>query len=119
MIKQFFTTYALRIAALVTVFAVGACLWLYADLATTKAKLDKAQAIVDAQTRAIEALDRIDALEARLRREVRDAARRIEEAEGSQDEIPPEVGAAFIANSDRMLSYRGNPRAVEELHVPR
>jgi len=105
---------------------VGAFTWMTVDLALTKSalansrgELRAANMIVEGQQRAIEALDRVDRLEQNLNRLVVANRDRIMQAQGANDEIPPEVAAAFIANSDSVLAYRGNPRAVEELHVPR
>lgn len=124
-ISTFLKPYMGWIVGGLSAIVIGAFTWMFVDLTLTKDALadangkvkEQAQTIA-AQSRAIEAVDRVDALESRLNRVLTENTRLIMQAQGANDAIPPEVGAAFIAGSDRVLSYRGNPRAAEELHFP-
>lgn len=110
-------------AGVAAVLAAFGGLWLNLTLTqnaldNARGDLKQAELTIKAQERAIEAVDRVDHLEEQLDRLLASNHTRIMQAQGANDAIPPEVGAAFIANSDSVLAYRGNPRSAQELHIP-
>lgn len=106
-VKNFFAMYSARIFALLFVVAVSYLGYVHVNLALTKAALKSARSEVEtlgqtvrAQERAIEAINDIENFTREVRAEVRAATQRIEEAEGTNDEVPPEVSAAWAAGID-------------------
>lgn len=106
-ISKFFSTWGLRIVVVVGLVVAGYVAYLrvnleltQSELKATKSELKTAQEAIAAQRRAIAAVDRIEELSDQLDQIVTNSTRRVLEAEGSTDEIPTDVAAAWAAGID-------------------
>ncbi len=106
---------------------VGAFSWMAVDLAMTKSALDKAeikleaaQAIVEAQTRAIEAVDRVEEYRTEVNRALRRFNAQIMEAEGADQQVPPAVARVWANGIDslRASELDSNSGAPENVPAP-
>lgn len=110
-IKKFFG--ALPILVWVGIVVAGVVTFMYVDLQLTKAALEKtetqlaaAQSVVEAQQRAIDAVDEVAEFTQQTNAQLRELNRTIMEAEGATEEIPPAVASAWATGID---SLRDNP----------
>lgn len=110
-IKKFFG--ALPILVWVGIVVAGVVTFMYVDLQLTKAALEKtetqlaaAQSVVEAQQRAIDAVDEVAEFTQQTNAQLRELHRTIMEAEGATEEIPPAVASAWATGID---SLRDNP----------
>lgn len=110
-IKKFFG--ALPILVWVGIVVAGVVTFMYVDLQLTKAALEKtetqlaaAQSVVEAQQRAIDAVDEVAEFTQQTNAQLRELNRTIMEAEGATEEIPPAVASAWATGID---SLRNNP----------
>mgnify|MGYP003432255879 CR=1 FL=1 len=128
MIKEFINKYMLYISGAAVAVVIGAFGWLWVDNALTKAALENAQTklktaeqVIAAQQRATEAMDRVDALEQRLNRTLREYSTRIMDAEGANNEIPTDVAALWAASDDSLRAQAdgSDTGSAEGMHSPR
>jgi cell shape-determining protein MreC len=112
-VSSFFKAQALKIVLVLVVAAASAVAWIYVDLQLTKAaletanaKLAAAEAVVEAQQRAIEAVDEVEAYTQQTNAQLRALNRTIMEAEGAQEYVPPAVASAW---STGIASLRTQP----------
>jgi hypothetical protein len=109
MVKQFFQVNGLRIVAIGVIALASVAFYLYSALQLSEARresldaqLRTANATIQAQERAIAAVDRVNALEDRLDEIVSDSMREILDAEGADQQVPPDVAATWAAGFDSL-----------------
>lgn len=124
-VKGFFSTWGLRIAVIVALALASYVGWLMVDLRLTKAalansnaQLKVANATIEAQQRAIAALDRVDELEQNLNRRLNALRSELREAEGSSEQVPPAVAAVWAAGIDSLRARNSDPGPAEGLPSP-
>ncbi len=107
MIKQFFQVNGLRIVAIGVIALASVAFYFYSALQLSEARresldaqLRTANAMIQAQERAIAAVDRVNALEDRLDEIVNNSTREILDAEGADQQVPPDVAAAWASGID-------------------
>lgn len=115
MIKQFFVANGLRILVVAGLAILAVVFYLYAALQFAEGRnkvlstqLEVATQTIEAQQRAIEAVDRVADLERRLDNIVTNSVREILEAEGANEQVPPAVADAWAAGIDGLRNESGS-----------
>lgn len=114
-IKTFFAPYIGWIIGGGIALVVGAFSWITVDLALTKSalqrtetKLEASEQIIAAQARGLQAVNRVDELERRINRVLRNSERLIMETEGANHALPEDVTAIWRATDDSLRAQRND-----------